>query len=168
MAILIDNIDDIITDNPLDVIADMLLAYGVGITDRPPHQLLAEIDSSWATYKLRYQWNKLTNILSFTCSMELALNSSNHGKLYPLLMQINTKLPIGHFIINEATGNVEFCYNMLFTEQHCHTAMELEIIVDTAIAECDRCYLAAQAIIWHNKTAQEALSLALFDIVGEA
>ncbi len=45
---------------------------------------------------------------------------------------------------------------------------QIEDLVDIALSECERFYPAFQFVIWGGKSAQDAISAALLDTVGEA
>jgi hypothetical protein len=45
---------------------------------------------------------------------------------------------------------------------------QLEDLVDMALTECERFYPAFQLVIWGGKTAEEAVTAAMIEPMGEA
>ena len=48
------------------------------------------------------------------------------------------------------------------------TVEQMDDIVETAITDCDRYYPAFQYVIWGERTAAEAVAVAMVDTIGEA
>ena len=48
------------------------------------------------------------------------------------------------------------------------TTATAAIIVETAITDCDRYYPAFQYVIWGERTAAEAVAVAMVNTIGEA
>jgi hypothetical protein len=48
------------------------------------------------------------------------------------------------------------------------SAEQVEDLVELALVECERFYPAFQLVIWGGKTAEEAMTAAILDPVGEA
>ena len=48
------------------------------------------------------------------------------------------------------------------------SAEQVEDLVELALVECERFYPAFQLVIWGGKTADEAMTAAILDPVGEA
>ena len=89
------------------------------------------------------------------------------ANIYPLLAQLNERLWLGHFDLWTEESVPLFRHTLLvrggpLTPEH------VEEVVDIAVSECERAYPAFQFVIWGGKTADEAITAAMFETVGEA
>lgn len=167
MAITLAHSQDFV-GNPLDLVEDILLGSGIPFKQPVPQERTAEVDGAWSPYRLWYRWEPSMDLLLYTCTIELDLPPDAQMRLYPLIMKMNEKLWLGHFELDHKEGHVRFRQNMLIESSASLTVEKLETLLDVAMAECDRCYPAIQAVLWQQKSAEEALELALFEVAGEA
>jgi hypothetical protein len=154
--------------NPLDlveqVIIDRDLAY-----DRPAdEELVAEVTSAWCNYRIWFAWQADQSALIFSCAFETKLPKTMRAKMYPLLAMVNEKLWIGHFDLMSEDNTVAFRHAMLMRGGCVASTEQVEDLVDIAVQECERFFPAYQALIWGNKSPEEALQVAIFETVGEA
>lgn len=160
--------NDNILSNPLDLVEQVIIdrdwAY-----DRPAdEEIVAEVNSSWCNYRIWFTWQADQGALIFSCAFETKLPKAVTRKIYPLLAMVNDKLWIGHFDLVSDDNSVAFRHTMLMRGGCVMAIEQLEDLIDIAIAECERFFPAFQAIVWGNKSAEEALTAAIFETVGEA
>lgn len=159
---------DNLLSNPLDLVEQVIMdrdwAY-----DRPAdEELVAEVVSAWCNYRIWFAWQPEQGALSFSCAIETKLPKNMRTKIYPLLAMVNEKLWAGHFDLISEENAVAFRHTMLLRGGCVVTTEQLEDLIDLAVQECERFFPAYQALVWGNKSAEEALQVAIFDTVGEA
>lgn len=159
---------DNLLSNPLDLVEQVIIdrdwAY-----DRPTdEELVAEVTSSWCNYRIWYSWQADQGALMFSCMFETKLPRAARSKVYPLLSMVNEKLWAGHFDLMSEDNAVAFRHTMLLRGGCVVSTEQLEDLIDIAIQECERFFPAFQALVWGNKTAEQALEVAIFETVGEA
>lgn len=159
---------DNLFSNPLDLVEQVIIdrdwAY-----DRPgDEELVAEVTSSWCNYRIWFSWQADQSAVIFSCAFETKLPRLARTKIYPLLAMVNEKLWVGHFDLMSEDNAVAFRHTMLMRGGCVVSTEQLEDLIDIAVQECERFFPAFQSLLWGNKSAEEALQLAIFETVGEA
>ncbi len=159
---------DNLLSNPLNLVEQVIIdrdwAY-----DRPSdEEIVAEVNSSWCNYRIWFTWNEEQGALIFSCAFETKFQKSALKKIYPLIVMVNDKLWIGHFDFISDDSSVAFRHTTLMRGGGVISTQQIEDLMDIAISECERFFPALQAAIWSDKSAEEALSAAIFETVGEA
>ncbi len=126
---------------------------------------LAEVAGAWCNYRLWFTWQDQMGAMLFTCALDGRVPAARRTAVYELLAQVNERTWIGHFDMCSDDASINFRYGMLTRGVN---AEAFEDLLDIAIAECERFYPAFQSVVWGGKTPAEALSLAMFETVGEA
>ncbi len=77
---------------------------------------------------------------------------------------------IGHFELWSATGVLLYRHAAIVdgAEEGTMSLAAAELLVESAIDECERFYPVFQFVLWGGKTPKEALAAALIDTQGEA
>lgn len=159
---------DNLLSNPLDLVEQVIIdrdwAY-----DRPgDEELVTEITSAWCNYRIWFSWQAEQSALIFSCAFETKLPKNSRAKIYPLLVMVNEKLWVGHFDLMSEDNSIVFRHAMLMRGGCVASSEQLEDLMDIAVQECERFFPAFQALIWANKSPEEALEVAIFETVGEA
>jgi hypothetical protein len=90
------------------------------------------------------------------------------GPLYELLALANERLWLGHFDLAAGEASPAFRYAVLLRGIGMASAEQVEDLVDIALSECERFYPAFQLVIWGGKPAEEAMTTAMIEPIGEA
>ncbi len=162
----------IVTDstpkNPLDL-AEQLIMDREWLFDRPvDEELVAEVQGGWCNYRIWFTWQPELNVVIFSCAYDTKIPKKERTKIYPLLAAVNEKMWLGHFDIGAEDGLIMFRHALLLRGGLGATPEQMEDLIDIAMTECNRFYPAFQSVLWGGNTAGEALSIAMFDTVGEA
>ena len=78
------------------------------------------------------------------------------------------QLWVGHFDLWTATGSVMLRQALILPDGLIASPAQCELMLEGAIGACERYYPALQFVVWAGKTAQQAMSAAMFDTAGEA
>jgi hypothetical protein len=154
--------------SPIEVVEAMMIRQDLAY-DRPvEHEIVAETTGIWSTLKLWYCWEEEADVLIFTCALENRISKNKRAKIYPLLAAINEKMWLGHFDLTSEEGVILFRYSLLARDAGDVSLEMLSNVLDIATTECNRFYPALQAMLWSNKTAEQAIEIAMFETQGEA
>ncbi len=154
--------------NPLDIVETVIMDRD-WVFDRPEDgELIAEASGAWCNYRIWFTWQEDSGGLTLTCALDSKLPKQLVAKVYPLLALANEKLWLGHFEVNSEDMSVAFRHSLLLSEGISTSAEQLQELLDIAITECDRFYPAFQSVVWGNKSAPEAIEIAMFETVAEA
>lgn len=154
--------------NPLDLIEQIVIANDWAFERAGDCELVAEIAGQWSDYRLFFAWRDEMSALQFCCATDVRVMPSRRPAVSELLALANEKLWIGHFGASFQENLLTFRHAVLLRGAGGASVEQLEDLVDIALAEFDRFYPAFQYVIWGGKGAQEAVTLAMLDTVGEA
>ena len=156
------------SSHPLEQVEELFIQRDLPFDASIENELMAELVGSWCQYRLWYNWQEDIRVLVFSCAFDLRLPEKIRPLVTPLLARVNEKLWLGHFDLAHEDGAVMFRYSLLVPEYSTLPVEQLESLLDIAVTECDRFYPALQGFIWGNKSADDALALAMFETAGEA
>ncbi len=122
----------------------------------------------WTDYELAFTWMDDIEALHLACAFEMRVPPARRAEAQRLIAAINEQLWIGHFDLWLATGMVMYRQALLLPDGMTATPAQCELMLAGALHACDRYYSAFQFVVWAGKSADEAMSAAMFDTVGEA
>jgi hypothetical protein len=154
--------------NPLDLVEQFVTANDWPFDRRSDDEMAVEVPGRWCDYSLYFAWREDIGALHFTCALDMKVQSVKKPPLYELLAAVNERLWLGHFGLWADEGVPMFRHATLLRGAGGASIEQIEDLVDIALSECERFYPAFQFVIWGGKSAQEAISAALLDTVGEA
>lgn len=133
-------------------------------------EIVATMDGSWTKYELRAVWREDDRVLQFLAMPDIKTPIEKRADVYEALGLINEQLWLGHFELWSSSGIVLFRHAVLLDGQEdCQLSLEqAELLVETAIDECERFYPVFQFVLWGGKTPAEAISAAMIETRGEA
>ena len=166
-AIELDPFDDI--SNPLDSVEDILLGQDWSF-DRPTEdELTVNVQGKMGSYDMRFEWQEDYSAMQFICTFDLCIPKERLAEAAMTASAINANLWLGHFDVRPDTGAPCFRHATLFRGvTGCSGAEHIEDLVDIALAECERYYMAFELLSRETKDAEDNMSLALLDSAGRA
>ena len=155
---------------PIDMLENYFAAHG-WTHSRDEDEIVAKVKGSWAEYELRAIWRETDNVLQFLAFPDIRIAEDRRAMLYETIGLVNEQLWIGHFELWSSSGILLFRHAALIGAEDSGGAMSLdhaELLIESAIDECERFYPVFQFVLWGGKTPKEALAAALIDTQGEA
>ncbi len=154
--------------HPLDVVEEVVSACDWPFERRGDDEMAVQVPGRWCEYSLHFAWNRAIDAIHFTCAFDIRVPSGKRGPVQELLALINEKMWLGHFSVWNDEGLPMFRHAMPLRGAGGPSVEQLEDLVETAVAECERFYPAFQYVIWGGHAAAEAVEVAMVDTVGEA
>lgn len=156
--------------NPIDCVEEITTGYCWTVSRANDDELHVHVTGRRDTYELTFLWQEDYGTLQLYCEYGLKIPEDNLGHAAMVLMSVNTGLWVGHFDLPGDTRTPCFRHTCLFRgpggavghEQH------LEDLIDIALNECDRYYMAFHLLSAPACRDEGALSLALMDIAGQS
>jgi len=154
--------------NPLDLIEELVVANDWPFQRSADDEILVEIGGRWTDYRLFFVWQEEASALQFCCRLDAKVPSKSRNTIHELLARINERLWVGHFDVSAEEEAIMFRHALLLRGVAGVSPEQVEDVVELALVECERFYPAFQLVIWGGKTADEAMTAAILDPVGEA
>ncbi|ACI99295.1 YbjN domain-containing protein [Rhodospirillum centenum] len=156
------------THNPLDIIEEIVVANEWPFDRASEEEMVVEIGGRWCDYRLFFVWQTEVSAMQFSCQFDMKVPVPRRPSIHELLAEVNSKMWLGHFDVCPEEQTPMFRQTLLLRGARAASVEQLEDLVDIALSECERYYPAFQFVIWGGKSAQEAVTAAILDTVGEA
>ncbi|NYD92315.1 YbjN domain-containing protein [Sphingomonas melonis] len=156
-------------DAPIDMLEAYYAAHGWD-HERHDDEIVATVKGSWTSYELRALWREDDSVLQFLAFPDIKVTDDRRGSVYEAIGLVNEQLWIGHFELWSSSGVLLYRHAAMIDGEEDGT-MSLgatELLVESAIEECERFYPVFQFVLWGGKTPKEALAAALIETQGEA
>jgi hypothetical protein len=154
---------------PVDMLEAYYSAHGWE-HERHDEEIVATVKGSWTTYELRALWREEDSVLQFLAFPDIKVPEDRRGAIYEAIGLVNEQLWIGHFELWSSSGILLFRHAAMIDgdEERTMSLGGAELMVESAIEECERFYPVFQFVLWGGKSPREALAAALVETHGEA
>jgi hypothetical protein len=166
MSLLEGTIDSRI--NPLGVVEDIAADHNWAFERSGEDEVTIVSKGDWTDYQLSFTWMNEIEALHLACAFDMKIPTARRAEVQRLMAAINEQMWVGHFDIWTHTGMIMFRQALVLPDGLTATTAQCEAMLVGAIHACERYYPAMQFVVWAGKTAEEAMSAAMFDTAGEA
>ena len=154
---------------PIDMLEAYYAAHGWE-HERQDDEIVATVKGSWASYELRALWREDDSVLQFLAFPDIKVTDDRRAAVYEAMGLVNEQLWIGHFELWSSSGILLFRNAAMIDgdEEITLSLSGAELLVESAVEECERFYPVFQFVLWGGKTPKEALAAAMVETQGEA
>jgi hypothetical protein len=153
---------------PLDVFEGVMADSDWACERSGDDELTAAVQGSWCTYQVRLVWRPDDQVLQLVCLIDMRVPDAKRQAMYETLGLINERLWLGHFDMWASDGDLLYRHATAIDAETSISANQAEILIQAAIAECERFYPVFQFVLWAGKRPVEAIELAMLETAGEA
>lgn len=154
---------------PIDMLENYFAAHGWSHT-REEDEVVAKVKGSWTEYELRAIWREDDGVLQFLAFPDVRVADERRAAIYETIGLVNEQLWVGHFELWSSSGILLYRHAAMIPGEDgaAMTLQHTELLVESAIDECERFYPVFQFVLWGGKTPKEAIAAALIETQGEA
>jgi len=154
---------------PIDMLEAYYAAHGWEF-ERHDEEIVATVKGSWASYELRALWREEDSVLQFLAFPDIKVTDDRRAAIYEAIGLVNEQLWIGHFELWSSSGVLLYRHAAMVegADEGSMTLAAAELLVESAIEECERFYPVFQFVLWGGKSPKDALAAALIETQGEA
>ena len=151
---------------PIDMLESYFQAHGWD-WERHDDEIVAKVKGSWTQYELRALWREEDAVVQFLCFPDIRVTEERRPAIYEAIGLVNEQLWVGHFELWSSNGILLYRHAAMI-DGDTLSLPSAEMLVDSAIDECERFYPVFQFVLWGGKTPKEALAASLTETLGEA
>ncbi|MBA3878207.1 MAG: hypothetical protein C0500_00645 [Sphingobium sp.] len=154
---------------PIDMLESYYAAHGWNF-DRQDDEIVAQVKGSWTEYELRALWREEDSVLQFLAFPDIRVTDERRSAIYEAIGLINEQLWVGHFELWSTSGILLYRHAAMIdgSDGGTMSLAAAELVIESAIDECERFYPVFQFVMWGGKSPKEALAAALTETQGEA
>jgi hypothetical protein len=166
MAIMLAT-DELIS-NPLDLLEQIAFNQNWSF-DRPGEfEMDFAIKGDWGDHVFTLNWRDDLEILHLAAELDVRIPKEKRSSMIELMALVNAQMLLGHFDIWTEEGTVLFRHGLMLQGCAEATPGQCQELVNLALAACDRYYPACQYFLWAGHDPRKALSVSMFETVGNA
>lgn len=154
---------------PIDMLEAYFAAHGWEY-ERHDEEIVATVKGSWTSYELRAMWREDDSVLQFLAFPDIKVTDDRRPAVYEAMGLVNEQLWVGHFELWSSSGILLYRHAAMIggEEEGTMSLAAAELLVESAIDECERFYPVFQFVLWGGKSPRDALAAALIETQGEA
>ena len=153
---------------PIDMLETYFAAHGWPI-ERDEDEIVATVKGSWTEYELRAIWRPDDGVLQFLGFPDVRVAEDRRAAIYETLGLVNEQLWIGHFELWSSSGILLYRHAAMIDGDEATLSLAgAEMLVESAMDECERFYPVFQFVLWGGKSPRDAIAAALIETKGEA
>lgn len=154
---------------PIDMLESFFAAHG-WTYERGEDEIVATASGSWTEYELRALWREEDSVVQLLAFPDIKVAEERRAAIYETIGLVNEQLWVGHFELWSSSGILLYRHAAMIDgdEEPTLSLSAAELLVDSALDECDRFYPVFQFVLWGGKSPAEALAAALVETHGEA
>ena len=154
---------------PIDMLESYYAAHGWNF-DRQDYEIVAQVKGSWTEYELRALWREEDSVLQFLAFPDIRVTDERRSAIYEAIGLINEQLWVGHFELWSTSGILLYRHAAMIdgSDGGTMSLAAAELVIESAIDECERFYPVFQFVLWGGKSPKDALAAALTETQGEA
>ena len=155
-------------NHPVDVVEHLASLNEWAFERSSDHEITISVEGSWSSYHVSFSWMEDYEALHLACGFDLKVPPTRLGEVTKLLALVNEQLWLGHFDLWRDQSAIVFRATLLLSGGADATPQQCARMLEAAAEVCERYYEAFQYVVWAGKSANDALSDALFETAGEA
>ncbi len=154
---------------PIDMLESYYAAHG-WTHERQDDEVVAHVKGSWTEYELRALWREEDSVLQFLAFPDIRVTDERRTAIYEAIGLVNEQLWVGHFELWSTSGILLYRHAAMIdgSEEGTLSLAAAELLIESAIDECERFYPVFQFVMWGGKSPKEAMAAALTETQGEA
>jgi len=155
--------------NPIEVIEDLIFTQEWVSQRLSDNEVMAEVRGRWCDYNIHFVWTEDSSILQFFIILvDIQVPNDKKKEVYELICDLNERLPLGHFEVFMKIKTPVFRHALLLPGTRTLSEALLEQLLDIGLEACEKFYPSFQFVIFGNKTPEDAVSMSMIDVAGEA
>ncbi|WP_339107965.1 YbjN domain-containing protein [Thioclava sp. GXIMD4216] len=162
--------DDYIGDDahPIDVVEDLAEAHAWEFNRVTDDQIAMVVEGQWRSYSLTLAWSDQDEMLRLIMTFEMDPPAERLPVLYDMLNRANDQVWSGGFVYWPEQRLMAWRYGLVLTGGQCASIQQLDEMIGTALMSAERFYPAFQLGCWGNRTAADAIQVAIAEAYGRA
>jgi len=161
---------DLLTDeiHPIDIVETLAEHHAWEFDRVGDDQIAMQVEGQWRSYSLTLAWSPADETLRLICTFEMEPPAARMPELYEVLNLANDMVWSGGFAYWQQQGLMVWRYGLLLTGGQIAASEQIDQMIQSAVAGCERFYPAFQLVAWADRDPESALELAITRAFGRA
>ncbi len=131
-------------------------------------QIAMAVEGQWRTYSITLAWSAYDQTLRLICTFEMEPPEDRVMALYEALNQINDMCWAGAFTYWAEQKLMVYRYGLVLAGEQVASPEQIDTMINAAVLSAERFYPAFQLVTWAERSAEEAIKVAISEAYGTA
>ncbi|EAR49788.1 hypothetical protein OG2516_14056 [Oceanicola granulosus HTCC2516] len=131
-------------------------------------QIAMAVEGQWRTYSITLAWSAYDETLRLICTFEMEPPEERVGALYEALNRANDLCWAGAFTYWAEQKLMVWRYGLVLAGEQVAGPDQLDTMIRAAVTNAERFYPAFQLVTWAERSADEAIQVAIAEAYGRA
>ncbi len=154
--------------HPIDIVEDIASHNSWDFDRVSDEQIAMAIEGTWRTYSLSLAWSAYDETLRLICTFDMDPPDERLAALFEALDLTNDRCWTGAFTLWQDQKLMVFRYGLNLAGGAIASAAQIDTMVQSAVAACERFYPAFQLVCWGDEDPVSAMDVALMEAYGRA
>ena len=154
--------------HPIDLVETVAESHEWDFDRVAEDQIAMVVEGQWRSYSITLAWSDIDETLRMVCCFEMEPPADALPRLYEVLNLANDECWTGAFTYWPDQKLMVFRYGLALAGGVCAQVDQINHIVAEAILAGERYYPAFQLVAWGDRTAAQALQIAMAEAYGRA
>ncbi|MFN3954679.1 MAG: YbjN domain-containing protein [Pararhodobacter sp.] len=162
--------DHYLTDeiHPIDIVETLAEHHAWEFDRVGDDQIAMAVEGQWRGYSLTLAWSGVDETLRLICTFEMEPPESRLPEIHAVINAANDLCWGGCFSYWAAQRLMVWRYGLLLSGGQMAAPEQIDQMIRSAVASCERFYPAFQLVAWADRSPEEALQLAIAQGYGRA
>ncbi|MEM1130537.1 MAG: YbjN domain-containing protein [Pseudomonadota bacterium] len=154
--------------HPIDIVESLAEHHAWEFDRVGDDQIAMAVDGQWRTYSITLAWSPGDETLRLIATFDMDPPEDRRPALYDVLNRANDTCWTGAFTYWREQQLMVFRYGLLLSGGQMAAPDQINTLIESAVAACERFYPAFQLATWGNSTPEDAMQVAIAEAYGRA
>ena len=154
--------------HPIDIVEHIAEHHDWDFDRVADDQIAMAVVGQWRTYSITLAWSAYDETLRLICTFEMEPPEDKYPALYELLNKVNDSCWAGAFTWWQEQRLMVYRYGLVLSGGQIATPEQIDQMIGAAVAAAERYYPAFQLATWGNRSADDAIQVAIAEAYGRA
>lgn len=154
--------------HPIDIVEHLAEHHEWDFDRVADDQIAMAVEGQWRTYSITLAWSGYDETLRLICTFEMEPPEDKMPQVYEAMNRVNDMCWAGAFTYWEAQRLMVYRYGLVLAGGQLASPEQIDRLINVAVLSSERFYPAFQLVAWADKTADEALQVAIAEAYGRA
>ncbi len=154
--------------HPIDIVEHLAEHHEWDFDRVADDQIAMAVVGQWRTYSITLAWSGYDETLRLICTFEMEPPEERLPAVYEALNRTNDMCWAGAFTYWQEQRLMVFRYGLVLAGKQIANAEQIDTMIGTAVMSAERYYPAFQLVAWGDRSADEAMQVAIAEAYGRA
>ncbi|MDF1872545.1 YbjN domain-containing protein [Vannielia sp.] len=154
--------------HPIDIVENLAEHHAWDFDRIADDQIAMAVEGQWRTYSITLAWSGYDETLRLICTFEMEPPEDKLLQLYEVLNRVNDMCWAGAFTFWNEQKLMVYRYGLVMGGGQMAHPEQIDKLINAAVSAAERFYPAMQLVVWGDRSAENAMQVAIAEAYGRA